>query len=92
MYIVGIEVVVPTILRIRNLRFYFYSGEHEPPHVHVSIGKSREFPHVKVVLTTLDVTSVRGFSRSDVAKIVNIVEAYREHLLDAWEDYFDEEE
>ncbi len=83
---------MPTLLRIRNLRFFFYMNEHDPPHVHVTISKGTDFPHAKVLLETLDVTAVRGFSKADVAKILDVAETYQEFLIDAWEDYFGEED
>lgn len=93
MYIVGPEVLhLPTILRVRNLRFFFFLNEHDPPHVHVTIGTGVEYPHAKVLLETFEVKSVRGFSRSDMAKILEVVETFQEPLLDAWEAYFGEED
>ncbi len=92
MYVVGKEVSLPTVLRVRNLRFFFYVNEHDPPHVHVTIGKGADYPHAKVLLETLAVIAVRGFSKADVAKILDVAETYQELRLDAWEAYFGEEE
>ena len=83
---------MPTVLRVRNLRFYFYANEHDPPHVHVTIGKAGAYPHAKVLLETLEVRSVQGFSRADMTKILEIIETFQEPLLDAWEVFFGEEE
>lgn len=56
-------------MRVRNLRFFFYAHEHEPAHVHVTIGKGATYPHAKILLETLEVKSVRGFSKADVAML-----------------------
>jgi len=79
-------------MRVRKLCFFFYVNEHDPPHVHVTIGKGTDYPHTKVLLETPDVTAVRRFSKADVAKILDVTETYQEFLLDAWEAYFGEEE
>jgi len=60
--------------------------------VHVTIGKAGTYPHAKVLLETLEVRSVQGFSRADMTKILEIIETFQEPLLDAWEVFFGEEE
>ncbi len=83
---------MPVVLRVRNLRFYFYAHEHGPAHVHVTIGKASAYPHVKILLETLEVQSVQGFSKIDVAKILEVAETFQEPLLDSWEEHFGEKE
>ena len=81
---------MPVVLRIRNLRFYFYSNEHEPKHIHVTDGRRRPGLEVKIELESLKISKVKGFSKRDVNQIVKIVAAYQQHLLDEWEGYFDD--
>ena len=83
---------MPTVMRVGSLRFFFYAKDHDPPHVHVSMGKNTDYPHLKIDLQSLEVTSVRGFSKSDVGKILKIVKTYQIFLMDYWEDHFHEEE
>ena len=74
------------------VNFFFFLNEHDPPDVHVTIGKGTDYPQAKLLLETLDVIAVRGFSKADVGKILDVAETYQEFLLDAWEAYFGEEE
>lgn len=83
---------MPVVLRIKNYRFYFYSNEHEPKHIHITVGRGHPNVEVRIELETLEVTKVRGFSKKDVRQLIEIVEEYQEHLLELWEEYFSEEE
>jgi len=51
---------VPTLLRIRGYRFFFFSMERrEPPHIHVAhAGRYAEF-----WLDPVSIADVRGFER-----------------------------
>jgi len=82
---------MPTVLRIKGLRFYFYSGEHQPPHVHVIYGEGKSASKAKVIIETQQILKLSGFSRKDERTIKKIVANYKEFLLDAWEDYFNEQ-
>ena len=50
------------------------------------------YPHAKIHLRSLEVVSTRGFSRADIQKIASVASAYQDYLLEAWGDYFAEEE
>jgi hypothetical protein len=76
---------MPTLLRIGPYRFFFYSGDQgEPPHVHVE----RDENEVKVWLEPVKMQRNNGFSRKEVNKIRNMVEANQIKLLEYWDDFF----
>jgi hypothetical protein len=76
---------MPTVLRIGAFRFYFYSHEpNEPPHVHVDHGEAT----IKVWLAAVEVAKNRGFRAHEIGGILEMVEAHREALLEAWHDHF----
>jgi Domain of unknown function (DUF4160) len=76
---------MPTVARIGPYRLYFFSHEpNEPPHVHVD----RESATLKVWLLKVDLARSRGFRPPEIGRILQIVEANRESLLEAWHDYF----
>ena len=78
---------MPTVLRIRGYRFYFYSSDaDEPPHVHVD-HRGRT---IKVWLETLKIAYNDGYPMRAVAVIVDLVDQNREQLLEAWREYFDD--
>lgn len=76
---------MPTILRVGSYRFFFYSGDmEEPPHVHVE----RDDNIAKVWLDPIRLQSSGGFNRSELSKILKMIESKREVMVEAWNDYF----
>lgn len=78
---------MPTLLRFKGYRFYFYSQDvGEPPHVHVDKGgKSAKFWLGGVVL----VRNTR-FTPRELREIARIIGFYRLDFLGRWHDYFDD--
>lgn len=77
---------MPTLLFIFGLRFFFYSEEHLPIHVHVqnSDGKA------KIDVLTGDILENNGLKPRDLKKAEDAVRLYREDFIKAWNEYFDE--
>ena len=77
---------MPTLLFIFGLRFFFYSEEHLPIHVHVqnSDGKA------KIDVLTGAVLENNGLKPKDLKKAEDAVRLYREDFIKAWNEYFDE--
>ncbi len=81
---------MPTVLRIANLRFYFFSMEGPRPHIHVGLHTGAKVPQIKIWLDTLEVAYLKGFSKKAEKQIVNFVKQNHELLLNSWEDYFND--
>jgi hypothetical protein len=78
---------VPTVLRIRGYKFYFYSHEpNEPPHVHVDKGGAS----AKFWLNPVALARNFGFSAVELGKIQRLVEEHQPYLLEKWNEYFGE--
>ena len=77
---------MPTIIYLFGLRFFFYSEEHLPVHVHVQNGDGR----AKIIVSNLEVVENNGIKPKDIKKALTIVEEYREDIIKAWNEYFDE--
>jgi hypothetical protein len=76
---------VPSILRVGPYRFFFYAGDRdEPPHVHID----RDGDIAKIWLSPVRLQNSGGFSRSEINRLVAIVQDYKTQLLEAWNDYF----
>jgi hypothetical protein len=76
---------VPTVLRVRGYRFYFYSHEpNEPPHVHID----RSGASVKIWLNPVVIARNPGFSPTELAELVRLVQQSRLSLLEAWDAFF----
>jgi len=78
---------MPTLLNVFGLRFYFYSDEHEPIHVHVENADGR----AKIdMLPTIRVVENRNIKPQDLKKAVATVELYRDEFITAWKEYHGE--
>ena len=76
---------MPTLLRWKGYRFFFYSADGwEPPHVHaVKDGKE-----AKVWLHDLSVAVNLGYGIRELNEIVRKTREEQTALLEAWHDYF----
>jgi hypothetical protein len=76
---------VPTVLRWRSYRAFFYSNEgDEPAHVHVR-AQDRE---AKVWLHDLAVAINLGFAAHELNGIIRHLRLHRGGLMDAWNEHF----
>jgi hypothetical protein len=76
---------MPTILVRGSYRLFFYSGDSgEQPDVHVE----REQMIAKFWLDPVRLQSSGGFGRSEINRILRLVEDNREQLLRSWNEFF----
>ena len=75
---------MPTIFRYEGYRFYFYSNEHLPTHIHVEKGDG----YARVVLETLEVTDCYKLNSKELKKVVKLVQKNRVKIEGAWYEYF----
>ena len=76
---------MPTILRERGYRFFFFSNErNEPPHIHVERAEN----YAKFWLSPVRQERNYGFRTNELTEIKRIIENRREALLRAWNEYF----
>lgn len=70
---------MPTLFYSNGCRFFFYSDEHLPEHVHVENGDGR----AKIVLTPeVKVVSNNGIKKRDLSRIVECVSMLRLVILE----------
>jgi hypothetical protein len=76
---------MPTILRERGYRFFFYADDRsEPRHVHVQ----REAHTAKFWLEPIQCERSGGFNRSELMDIYRLIAQRRELLLQKWHEFF----
>ena len=76
---------MPTILRKGPYRFFFYAGDREEPiHVHVE----RDEKVAKFWLAPIRLHASGGFSRIEIRRIHQLVDAHADELREAWDAYF----
>ena len=78
---------MPTLFELFGLRFYFFSNEHCPIHVHVENGDGRIKVQVSPVIKLLE---NKGMKTKDIKKALSIIELYKSEIMAAWIMYFDE--
>ncbi len=79
---------MPTVLRARGFRFFFYSNEgrpREPPHLHVEQGEreTKFWLRPEVHLAYND-----GFSARALRELLTLIEANRGRIEKAWNEFF----
>jgi len=75
---------MPTILRYNGFRFFFFSNEHTPEHIHIEKGDG----YAKVELKSLKLIENYQFSKKDIKIMLKIVEENKDKFLKAWYEYF----
>jgi len=75
---------MPTLLNIFGLRFFFYSDEHLPIHVHIENGDGK----AKINLVpAIELVENRGIKAKDIKKALAVIELYKEDFIRAWNEY-----
>lgn len=73
---------MPTILRIRGFKLWFYEADlDEPPHVHAG----KEDREAKFWLEPVCVARTGRFKPVELREIERIIKEHHEFLLSAWE-------
>ena len=74
---------MPTVLRWKGFRFFFYSADGwEPPHIHVT----KDGKEAKIWLHDLKLNM--GFTARELNEIIKKARDERESFLEAWNDHF----
>lgn len=75
---------MPTVLKIDGFRFFFFSDEHLPLHIHVEKGDG----YMRIELETFKVTERYKVSKNEERKIMTIVKEHQQKFIEAWHEYF----
>lgn len=77
---------MPTLFTIFGIRFFFYSLDHEPIHVHISYGgklaKIEVEPEIRLIYN-------HGVAPQIIKKALKTVENYKEDIIQEWHNHFD---
>lgn len=77
---------MPTVFREAGFRFFFYSNEHGPIHVHV------QYQGGEAVFNVEDNVELResiGLKLKDLSKAENLAITHRKQIIQKWHEYFD---
>ncbi len=76
---------MPTVLRIRGFRFFFYSKEGtELAHIHVEKGDNV----AKFWLDPVELEDSYGFNAPEINELRKIIIDNQQVLINAWNEYF----
>lgn len=77
---------MPEILRMFGMRFFFYSREHEPIHVHVkSADGNAKF---EILPEGIVMVKNEGLKPKDIKAAEMVLEENKELAIEKWNDYF----
>ncbi len=76
---------MPTVLRIKGFRFFFFSLEgNEPSHIHLEHGDSV----AKFWLKPVQLASNYGFKSHNLVKLNKLVQQNRQLFIEKWNEHF----
>lgn len=75
---------MPELLRIFGLRFFFYSNDHRPPHVHVRSADGE----ARFTIEDVDCIENKGLKSKDIFLAESIIEENKEIFLARWNEFF----
>jgi hypothetical protein len=75
----------PTVFRIGNFRFYFFSREEEKMHVHVVSPDGEAKFWMEPIISLANYT---GFNERQLRRLQQLVEEHRREIVKAWKDHF----
>ncbi|HEY5298802.1 MAG TPA: DUF4160 domain-containing protein [Verrucomicrobiae bacterium] len=74
---------MPTVLRIRGFKFFFFSQEgNKPAHIHVNKGGGS----AKFWLRPVKLEYNDGFKKQELRAIIEILERHEAELIQAWNE------
>ncbi len=76
---------MPTLLTEAGFRFFFYSNEHEPKHVHVI--KGDDFAKIEIKTLAVVTNCLRS---TDLKKALSLAEANQAEFERRWDEYFNQ--
>ena len=76
---------MPTVLSQDGYRFYFFSNEHEPMHVHVKFGAGKARFDLS---DDVSLVESRGMKVQELRKAQDLAEENAELIRRKWREYF----
>lgn len=75
---------MPTIIIIDGFRFFFYSNEHLPRHIHIEKGEKT----AKFNIEFIELIKSYRFNDNELKKIKNLIEENQELFKQKWDEFF----
>lgn len=78
---------MPTLLRENGYRFFFFSDEHLPRHVHIE----KADQYLKIELDSLKIIDNYKMTSKEIREVLEMTEKHRHFLLERWDEYFNQQ-
>ncbi len=75
---------MPELLRIFGLRFFFYSNNHLPPHIHVRNADGE----ARFTLDNVTCIENNGLKKKDLYLAESIIEENKMNFTNRWNEFF----
>ena len=75
---------MPTNLKVNGYRFFFYSNDHLPRHIHVEKAEKT----AKFLLDPVELLNSKNFSASELREIRILIQQNINLLTTSWDEYF----
>ena len=75
---------MPELFRFFGMRFFFFSNDHLPIHIHVKNADGT----AKFEIDPLRLLENNGIKRKDISLAESIIEENREVIIKHWKDFF----
>ncbi len=75
---------MPTLFILFGYRFFFWSNDHEPIHVHIAKGDSE----AKYNVETLELVENFGFRKNELRMIESIIDENQSIIIERWKEFF----
>jgi rRNA maturation protein Rpf1 len=75
---------MPTILKRKGYRFFFYINDHAPPHIHVE----KERSTAKFLLKNVELVRSKRFNANEISEIRKLIIVNLEFFKSKWDEYF----
>ncbi len=75
---------MPTLFIFLGFRFFFWSNEHDPVHVHISKGESE----AKYNVLEVKMVENHGFKKNELRMIEAIIDENQHIIIERWNEYF----
>jgi uncharacterized protein DUF4160 len=77
---------VPKIFEQDGYRFFFYSNEHRPIHVHIRYGSGEAVFDVE---DGVELRESLGLKMQELARAQELAESHRQLIIDKWHEHLD---
>ena len=74
---------MPTVLQKKGFKFFFYSNDHPPPHIHVIKGNG--WAKIEIVSLKVNVSTLKA---QELKECLALIKVHQKQLKDAWYEWF----